>query len=210
MATDIDQTSNNKITESSTLTAQNLNANINGNLNIIIPSSISVASAVSKIDASVAAQNAQNHYTTVVKKIRNPNTNTMTTTTTTSTSTHSNSENGNSSIPLTINGTGDSSIPNSVNNRMNNHHPHQHHHYHHLHHNQLNYPGNIIFMSHSYKLFSTQNIYKYVFLFDFDYYLLGMGNLSNQYYHTITASHFTFNLYLLYFILISVIQKSKN
>lgn len=70
MANDLDELSI-KITESSGSSMQSTNGNgintTNGNINVIIPSSISVANAVSKLDA--AAQNAQNHYT-VVKKQR--------------------------------------------------------------------------------------------------------------------------------------------
>lgn len=133
MANDIDETAN-KMNESTGSIKQNGNTNgMVGNLNIIIPSSISVASAVSKIDANAAAQNAQNLYTTV-RKVRNSNSNAITTTTTTTTITNNSiHENGNADI----NGSIDTNS--SVNNQLN----HYHHHHQHLHHHHRQ-PGNCI------------------------------------------------------------------
>lgn len=73
MANDIDELSI-RVTESSASSTQNINGNsintTNGNINVIIPTTISVANAVSKIDA---AQNPQNTYTVVKKQRSNLN-----------------------------------------------------------------------------------------------------------------------------------------
>lgn len=141
MANDIDEYS--KVSESPISTVMNGNG-IATPPSVIIPSSISVANAVSKIDASVAAQTAQNHYT-VVKKVRNTSMNAP------------HMENGDTTppsslpmltttsatmLPVPMNGTS-----NAINTHIsdhNHHHNHNHNHnIHHLHHHQPNYSGSL-------------------------------------------------------------------
>lgn len=143
MANDIDEYS--KVSETSISTIMNGNG-IETPPSVVIPSSISVANAVSKIDASVAAQNAQNHYTTVVKKVRNTSMN----------ASHApHMENGNISPPLsmsTLTTTSAAMLPvpmngtsNAINTHISNHNHHHNHNHnhnlHHLHHHQSNYSG---------------------------------------------------------------------
>lgn len=139
MATDIDELSHSKLSEPSITTVINGNGMDNAT-NVIIPSSISVARAVSKIDANVAAQNAHNHYT-VVKKVRNSmSANAM----------DQYAENGNAAAPTPTTtpitpGTGAvtaaSPVPiNGLSNAHINNHHHNHNN-HHMHNHQSNYSG---------------------------------------------------------------------
>lgn len=150
MATDIDELSYSQLSEPSITTVINGHG-MDDATSVIIPSSISVANAVSKIDANVAAQNAHNHYT-VVKKVRNAmptnamgqhaeNGNTMMTMTTMAMA-------GATATPPMLNTSTTTSGPTTVTpvpiNGVSNAHTNNHHHNHnnhHLHNHQSNYSG---------------------------------------------------------------------
>lgn len=160
MATDIDELSHSKISETSISTMINGNGMATNVPNVVIPSSISVANAVSKIDANVAAQNAHNHYTTVVKKVRNTpvnnhttgmhtengNTTTMTTIPSTATAAMMASTVATQMAPVPMNGTS-----NTLNAHINNHH--HNHNNHHIHRHPSNYTGLIDFFFHFFIVF---------------------------------------------------------